>query len=90
MHAHVHVLQCIHVLGKIVHMATKAELQAQLEQAQAQIEQLQAQEQAKPVTVTVRVPLALREDMKAASRKDGVSMQVWMVSAFSTALQAQG
>lgn len=67
-------------------MATKAELQAQLEQAQAQIQALREQEQEKPVTVTVRIPLAMREELKQAARKEGVSMQEYMVQAFATVL----
>lgn len=67
-------------------MATKAQLQAELEHAQQQLAELQAQQQAKPVTVTLRVPLQLREQMKITSRIEGLSMQEWMVKVVTAAV----
>lgn len=67
-------------------MATKAQLQAELEHAQQQLAELQAQQQAKPVTVTLRVPLKLREQMKITSRIEGLSMQEWMVKVVTAAV----
>lgn len=66
-------------------MVTKAQLQAELEQTQQQLAELQAQQQAKPVTVTLRVPLQLREQMKITSRMEGLSMQEWMVKVVTAA-----
>lgn len=67
-------------------MATKAQLQAELEHTQQQLAELQAQQQAKPVTVTLRVPLQLREQMKITSRIEGLSMQEWMVKVVTAAV----
>lgn len=67
-------------------MVTKAELQAELEHTQQQLAELQAQQQAKPVTVTLRVPLQLREQMKITSRIEGLSMQEWMVKVVTAAV----
>ena len=67
-------------------MVTKAQLQAELEHTQQQLAELQAQQQAKPVTVTLRVPLQLREQMKITSRIEGLSMQEWMVKVVTAAV----
>lgn len=67
-------------------MATKAQLQAELEHTQQQLAELQAQQQAKPVTVTLRVPLQLREQMKITSRIEGLSMQEWTVKVVTAAV----
>lgn len=69
-------------------MVTKAQLQAELEHTQQQLAELQAQQQAKPVTVTLRVPLQLREQMKITSRMEGLSMQEWMVKVVTAAVAA--
>lgn len=67
-------------------MVTKAQLQAELEHTQQQLAELQAQQQAKPVTVTLRVPLQLREQMKITSRIEGLSMQEWTVKVVTAAV----
>ena len=68
-------------------MVTKAQLQAELEHTQQQLAELQAQQQAKPVTVTLRVPLQLRAQMKITSRMEGLSMQEGMVKVVTAAVQ---
>ncbi|ALP51645.1 MULTISPECIES: hypothetical protein [Bacillati] len=79
-------------------MATKAQLEQQLQeaqqalqaqqaQAQATIEALEAQAKAKPVVVTARVPLALREDMKRAGMQNGENLQEFMIAAFTERLE---
>lgn len=68
-------------------MVTKAELVQQLKEAQAVIDSLEAQTKAKPVVVTARVPLALREDMKRAGMQNGENLQEFMVNAFTERLE---
>lgn len=68
-------------------MVTKAELVQQLKEAQAVIDSLEAQTKAKPVVVTARVPLALREDMKRAGMQNGENLQEFMIAAFTERLE---
>ena len=71
----------------MAYMVTKAELVQQLKEAQAVIDSLEAQTKAKPVVVTARVPLALREDMKRAGMQNGENLQEFMVNAFTERLE---
>lgn len=68
-------------------MATKAELEQQLAQAQAEIEKLSQQAQTKPVVVTARIPIGLRETMKETAMKNGENLQTFMIKAFEERLK---
>lgn len=68
-------------------MVTKAELEQQLKKAQAVIDSLEAQAKSKPVVITTRVPLAMREDMKLTGMQNGLNLQEFSIEAFARHLE---